>query len=168
MSNSLHPLKAEYNEYVRRQYGAKAYGDPKPFETEIIATRVLKLGLDYAGFVEVACTLWQTFATKQGMKYPAWNLIKSNKTFERIAELYQVVEPAFADDSAVQYECELLFASQYLAWLDHKQLDKPQRQFDAPIDLRIKAAQQICKLHGIPFISSNYNCIYRQIHDNRS
>lgn len=167
MSLSPHPLKQAYNDYIRNKYNVRISGD-KPFETEIIAARVIKLGLDYEGFVEVACTLWQQFATARGMKYPYWNLVKSNKTFERIAQLFEVVEPAFTDDSAQRYECELLYASQYLAWLEHKLLEKPLRQVDAPIDLRIRAAQQICRIHQIPFISSNLNYIYRQIHDNRS
>ncbi len=160
-------LRNVYNDYVRLTYHVSCWGDSNPHETEVIEAKVQRLGLNNDEFVVIACTLWEEYAQRQGMAYPIWNLIKSEATFKRIGKLLQVIEPTLQADNYAVYEFEMLYAQQYLDWLAGT-APKPIHNLDVPNEVRLTVARQICQQHQVQFISSNYNNIYRQIHDNRS
>lgn len=160
-------LRSVYNAYVRSKYKVECWGDSHPHQTELIELKVLKLGLNFEEFVEIACALWHEFALAHGMQYPVWRLVTGAKTFERIGTVLQVLEPTLQDPNYATYEFELLYAQQYMDWLAGS-APKPIHYLDVPDDVKWSVAKQLCREYQIPYLSSNYNIIYRQIHAHQS
>ena len=162
----IHPLRFAYITLMRKRYGARLGGDKNPERTEAVAQKVSRLGLDYDEFVNVATSLWHVWANEKGWPYPYWNLITSDTTFERIQDVLGLSEEMLsAPDDSSQYEAEAAYAFAYVHWMMGRTEDKPRREMDSDIDVRVKVAEHICNINGLDCITSDLNFIAKQLED---
>jgi hypothetical protein len=162
---ALHPLKKVYIDLVREQYGVKLWGDKNPQRTEILAQRVTKTGLGYRGFLKLALELWDRWSRNQEHPYPYWNVVMSDKTFEALGK-YTAMMAEIADVDNIDahvFLIEVEFAQAYIAWLNEDLDLRPRRVINTDTETRIKAAEYICRLYGIEFVSSELTMLARQI-----
>lgn len=159
----IHPLKACYIQYIREHYGKKVWSDDYE-RTARIAQKVHQLGVSYEIFIECAAMLWNDWSVKQGHPYPYWNVITSDGTFERLQELHTYSEYFSDDDYADDYESELKFAYSYVDWMLGNNGSKPHRANGKPPAVVLMAAAEcVCNWYGIPYLSSNYNVMAKQV-----
>ena len=156
----MHPLKKVFNKYVHDHYGVGVGGDKNEARTELVAQKVLGLGLDYDTFVEVACSLWHRWAEMQGWKYPYWNLISSDKTMGRVEALLGYVDTLSGDDGYDAFAEELAYALDYIWWYNGADGDRPRRGHDKPsADVVVRVSEYICATYGLSAYASDYNVI---------
>ena len=162
----IHPLRSAYITLIQKRYGAHLRGDGNPERTEVIAQRVMRLGLDYDEFVDVATSLWHVWADEKGWPYPYWNVITSDITFERIQKLLNLSDTMIsAPDESAQYEAEAAYAFAYVHWMLGRNDVRPRREIDSSIEIRVRVAEYICSTHGLEFITSDLNSIAKQLED---
>jgi len=162
----IHLLKRAYIALIEERYGVRLWGDKNPERTEMVAQKVMRLGLDYGEFVNVATSLWHVRANEKGWPYPYWNVVTSDTTFERINAVLDLSDTMLsAPDESSQYEAEAAFAFAYVYWMIGRNDVKPRREVDSGIDVRVKVAEYICSTHGLEFVTSDLNFIAKQLEE---
>ena len=160
----IHPLRQAYCTVLKERYGEIRYGDKSPERTEVVAQRVMELGLGYEEFVELAFELWDDFATKQGWSYPYWNVVTSDTTFERLQHLLDLSGEFTDTHAASTFEAELMFATSYIHWLNNGG-NKPTRACEVDLDMKVRVAEHLCQQYGIPAVTSDLNRLAQQLGD---
>lgn len=155
----MHPLKAAYNAYIGEHYGAYDSREDEA-KAEVVAQKIHKLGLPYEAFVEVACSLWHRWTVQKGWKYPYWNLVVSDSTFDRLSKLLEYTD--VGQVSVDEFEYELAHLLDYINWWLGDG-DKPVRELDVPVQIKIDVSEYVCEMYGIQFVSSDYNYIAQQV-----
>lgn len=160
-----HPLKRAYNDAIRKEYGIKLWGDKAPERTDIVAQRVDGLGIPYGTFITLALAMWDDWAQRKGHSYPFWNVVTSDQTFDRLKRYLSLTRDAEDDGAPVeQFAGELEFALSYIRWLGGENPEHPERPTSSvSIMVKISVAEYICRLYGIPCVTSDYAYIAGQI-----
>lgn len=157
---SIHPLRYAYIKTLRRLYGATVRGDKNPDLTERAAMKIVKLGLDYNAYMDIAVKLCAGFAKEQGWKYPYYNVVIGDKTIDKVKRLTRYAELDMGDDDQSDvFEYELSYAVAYIDWWFGRG-DKPIRgDTVTQTSIKTKVAEYLCRMYGIPHVTSNYNKI---------
>jgi len=162
----IHPLKQAYIDVVWERYGARlGRGDKNPERTEVIAQKVIALGLDYNVFVSLAVRMWDGWADRQGWPYPYWNVVTGDATFQRLEQFIDLGGDTLDIDTASDFEAELMFAVSYVKWVRGLHGSKPRRIKDVCIKIQVAVAEHICRQYGVPSITSDLNYIAEQLGD---
>ena len=163
----MHQLKRIYNNYIRQEYGVYVGGDKSPERTEAVAQRVNALGISYKDFVCVSVQLWHDWAMAKEWKYPYWNVISSDKAFERISAMmeYADIVHSSSSDSQNQFLSELEYASAYIRWFGGISSTKPRLTMRVDTSVKIAVAEYLCDMYGVTCCSSNYNDVARKVMD---
>lgn len=160
----IHPLQRAYMNRMQLVYGVRV-GLKRLIHPEEAAMIVARLGLDYDQYIEVACGLLHGWAEKQGWKYPYWNAVMAESTWQRIADLLKLdVIVADASDDYVEFQQELLFATEYVEWYIGMIDAKPKRSNGrASVELRAEVSKYLCQTNGVEYIIPNYNIVAESI-----
>ena len=159
----IHPLRLAYIDYIKQEYGKSLWGDKSPERTSIVAQKVMRLGLDYDDYVEVACSIHHRWAKAKGWPYPYWNVVTSDGTIKRVNKLIDIAGCLADTGNSAEFEMELMFALNYVWWLLGQVDDRPRRSAPASVDTRMRVAEYVCMTHGIFYVTSNLNIIASQI-----
>lgn len=157
----VHPLRASYIMMVRKNYGQFLKGDKNPAFTEQAAMKITKMGLSYNAYMDVAIRLCDSFAKRNGWAYPYYNAVIGDKTINKVKSMinYTTDMDEGSDDTDL-FESELGYAIDYIDWWFGRLENKPSREgTDTPVAIKSKVAEYVCRLHGVPYTSSNYNVI---------
>ncbi len=161
---SLHPLRSAYVDAVKKQFNITLWGDKNTQLTEQAAMKIVKLGLDYRVYVEVALKLCAGVTKANGWPYPYYNVVIGDKTLDRVYKLLQYTEEVTTGEGGTDlFEHELIYATEYIEWWFGRG-DKPSHgDVVVPGKVRSDVAAYLCKVYGIPFLSSNYNVICKAL-----
>lgn len=163
----LHSLQCSYIEYIWHRYACRS-GSNRLYQPDKHAADIHRLGLNYDLYVELACALLQNWSDLQGWKYPYWTAVMSNSTMQRMATIVRLSDATELDDGyALKFQQELAYADSYVAWYIGKAAAKPKVCGVRDMDLRDAVAQYLCAMHGIEYLSSNYNSIARAMDEIR-
>ena len=163
-----HRLRQAYMDAIREKYDIGLWGDKYPEKTELLALRVDRLGVSYEMFAHLAVVLWADWAKKKGHSYPYWNIVMSEKSFERIGAYLSLLEGLDVPDvNPDALHDELAYATAYIEWMSG-QRDRRPLSTGASVEVKILVAEYLCRLHGLVLQSSNYNHIAEQLDGRRS
>lgn len=152
----MHPLKVVYNKYIRHKYGYWVGGDNiDNTKIDQLSQKISNIGMSYELYIELACTICDSWVKSRGWKYPYWSIISSDSTVERVARLATMESVDIGDDSTALFNMELEYAIGIIAWV-RGESEKPQRTIDVPAEIKIKVAEYICMLAGKECTTSNY------------
>jgi len=162
----MHPLKKAYNAYIQAHYDGAYDGKEDEEKAEAVAQRVHKLGLSYDQFAELACSLWDRWATQKGWKYPLWNVITSDASFDRIEKFLDYAQVL---DTPNELREEIFYEQAYILdyidwWMGVRDV-QPDHELHVSMSAKIGATERVCEQYGIPFITTDVNFIASQVED---
>lgn len=159
-NGKVHPLRSAYISSVKRIYNKLLVGDKNPALTERAAMKISKLGLSYDDYISMALKLCDSTAKYMGWEYPYYNAVIGDKTISKIENVLKYAPDAGKTDfdEEALFEYELSYATEYICWW-FGESPRPRREEDVPDGIKIKVAEYLCHIYGIPYTSSNYNMI---------
>lgn len=159
-----HPLRRAYIDLIDNEYGITLWGDKTPQRTEAMARRVSAMGIPYPMFIRLAIMLWDEWSARKGHAYPYWNVVTSDATFETLKKYMDLVKDVdFNVVDPDEFAIEVEYAFAYIHWMIGQQAERPPRPTIASDNAKILAAEYICQIYGLDYVSSNYNDIARDI-----
>ena len=163
---SLHPLRQEYIDQVWAKYHQYVRGDTTPEKTELAAVKIHALGMPFELFIDLALRTWDSWAKKNGMPYPYWNVVIGPKSIERMKELIRYADVTPAEDKSGELEDELGYATEYVQWMLGQAAARPVREKPVDPHIRTEAARYLCHVYGVDYSSPNYNDIAMKLRSN--
>lgn len=163
MNDNPHPLRIAYVQAIRDAYHQWLNStDRNPKLTESAAMKITRLGLSYNAYMDVSIRLCAPMASHFGWKYPYYNLVICDGTIAKVAKMVQYTSDLCTDDNDNLFEHELTYVTAYIDWWFGRG-SRPHRNGVDTSQVRGEVAEYVCRLYGIPFISSNYNLICRAL-----
>ena len=162
MDDSNHSLWKNYACAIGKHYHRRVGSDKNPLLSERAAMKINKLGIDYGTYMDVAVRLCGWAVRDKGWPYPYYTLVISDGVINKIGKMMEYTSDLDDDhdnDVSDLFESELSHAMAYIDWWFGKG-DKPVRgDIEVPAAIKHKVAEYICRMYGIPYMSSNYNKI---------
>ena len=158
----MHALRDEYNHQVNRRYHVRIGGDKDPERTELAAVRICALGIPFELFIDLALRIWEPYSKRMGWKYPYFSTVVGEKSIQRVKELLEYNDVTLAKDHSQEFEEEVIFATEYIHWMQGQLDHKPVRELDVGLDIRNQVSRYLCQLFGVP-PTDNYNSIALEI-----
>lgn len=165
---TIHPLRREYADYVRRRYGRYVNGNPNPGRTEAVAQKVVALGIDYATYIEISMSLWCRWAKSKGWEYPYWNAVTSDGTIDRVRNTIGALDSVLdlGTDNTTEFSHELAYVLDYIDWyVGGRKGQEPERSASVSVEVQVGAAEYVCMVYGVRFVTSELDVIAREVAD---